>query len=110
MINTKGELEQMAKAKSFKNTAANFISAAETEEIKEESIETLEKLRGNSGEGINVPKGYKIVPETKSARMQLLIKPSTKEELRIAAAKQCTSVNELTNKIIEEYLERWANG
>lgn len=104
MINTKGELEQMAKAKSFKNTAANFISAAE---LEKEDIREGSGTR--SGEVINVPKGYKIVPETKSARMQLLIKPSTKEELRIAAAKQCTSVNELTNKIIEEYLERWAN-
>ena len=54
-----------------------------------------------------VPKGYKSNPEyieTKSKRLQLLIKPSTHEKLKSIADQKNISVNELINKILENYI------
>ncbi len=43
--------------------------------------------------------------ETKSRRMQLLVKPSTAERLEAAAAEEGLSMNELVNRLMEEYLQ-----
>ena len=50
--------------------------------------------------------GHKLVKETKSARMQLLIRPCIKDGLKEEAKTQKISLNELTNRIFEEYLSR----
>ena len=44
-------------------------------------------------------------PETKSRRLQLLIKPSTAEKLKRIATRAGTSVNDLINSILEEALK-----
>lgn len=52
-----------------------------------------------------IPKGYKLNPmyiETKSRRLQLLIKPSTYEKIKAIAAANGISVNEQINLILEE--------
>ena len=54
-----------------------------------------------------LPKGYKISPvyiETKSRRLQLLLKPSIFKKLKQTADKKHTSVNDLVNSILEESL------
>lgn len=82
----------MAK-KSFReniNPALQFISSAvaETPETTAEA-----------------PEGYKVNPlyvETKSKRVQLLVKPSTVEKLRARAKAEGRSLNDLINSILEE--------
>lgn len=84
----------MAK-KDFKKTAAElFISTAESPQ------EAPQAAR----EGFLIPKGYKLVRETKSTRLQLLVRPSTKEALKEEAAALGISVNDLANNIFEDYI------
>lgn len=91
-------------AKSFKKStealaAELFISAADEQE-QEARQEDL---------GENKPRlGYKIgyIPESKTERMQLLVKPSIKSAIKELSAKRGLSMNELINQIFEEYLER----
>lgn len=74
-------------AKSFKDNfspSMNFISTPESNK--------------------EIPEGYKLNSEyieKKSKRVQLLIKPSTHEKLKIMATKKNISVNELINRILE---------
>ena len=82
----------MAK-KSFKTAALQFISTEEEAEPKQEA------------EAVTVPEGYRLAPELKSARLQLLLKPTTKARIKAEAEAKKISVNELINKILEEYTE-----
>ena len=86
----------MAKKDFKKNTAELFISAAD--EPQEAPQQTQE--------GLAIPKGYKLVKEYKSERMQLLVRPATKEAIKQAAAAQGVSMNDLVNQILDEYAER----
>lgn len=87
-------------AKNFKkNPAELFISAAD--EVQTEAPQAQE--------GVVIPKGYKLVKENKSERMQLLVRPATKEAIKAEAAAQGLSMNDLINNIFEEYLERKGN-
>ena len=56
--------------------------------------------------GGQIPPGYRLVREQKSARIQLLTYPNTKETLRREAFEQGISLNELINNIFDEYLGR----
>ena len=77
--------------KSFKHNAADmFISSAPIETGEPETPTSLAK-------------GYQIIPEYKTERLQLLLKPSTKQDLKAIAAEEGTSVNDLINKILEDY-------
>lgn len=51
---------------------------------------------------------WKLVREAKSERMQLLIRPTTKEALTAIANKSEISVNELVNRILESFIEESA--
>ncbi len=85
----------MAAKKDFKkNPAEMFISAAE------------EPQTDPRQEGFTIPKGYRLEKEHKSARMQLLVRPATKEAIKDLADEQGLSMNDLINEILEEYLER----
>jgi predicted HicB family RNase H-like nuclease len=86
----------MAQKKNFKNPAMQFISTADAEEQQE----------AQQQEGVTIPKGYKLVKENKSERMQLLVRPATKEAIKKAAAAQGLSMNDLVNNILDEYAER----
>ena len=88
----------MAQKKSFKNPAMQFISTADAEG-QQEAPQTAQ-------EGFSIPKGYKLVKENKSERMQLLVRPATKEAIKKAAAAQGLSMNDLVNNILDEYAER----
>ena len=87
-------------AKNFKkNPAELFISTAD------EAQEAPQQAQ----EGMAIPKGYKLVKENKSERMQLLVRPALKEAIKKEAAAQGLSMNDLVNTIFEEYLERKGN-
>lgn len=86
----------MAKKDFKKNTAELFISTAEQEAPAASERE----------QGAAIPKGYKLVRENKSERMQLLIRPTLKEAIKKEAQAQGVSMNDLINNIFEEYLER----
>ena len=88
----------MAQKKNFKNPAMQFISTADADE-PQEAPQTAQK-------GVTIPKGYKLVKENKSERMQLLVRPALKEAIKQEAEAQGLSMNELVNTIFEEYLER----
>lgn len=96
----------MAK-KTFKTAATNFITTTEPEEVQAGSGKASgKKPAADPGKAVQVPKGFKLVPETKDARIQLLLKPSIKEGLRRAAHENYTSINNLVNDILQEWLER----
>lgn len=85
----------MAKPSFKKNTAELFISSAN------EQREAPQPAK----EDFIIPKGYKLVKESKSERMQLLVRPLVKKALKETAAAQGVSTNDLINTIFEEYLE-----
>ena len=57
-------------------------------------------------EGGSVPRGYRLVPDKRSERLQLLVSPSTKADLKELAQQEGVSVNDLVNRIMLEYIER----
>ena len=76
--------------KSFKKNAAElFISAADDQPEA-------------APEALNIPEGYKLVRETKSERMQLLLRPAIKQAIKEEAAALGLSMNDLVTKIFEE--------
>ena len=89
----------MAKKSFMDSPALRFITAKEEEQtVKEEKITPKKD---------ELPQGYKISPvyiETKSRRLQLLLKPSIFKKLKQTADKKHTSVNDLVNSILEENL------
>lgn len=85
-------------AKSFKKSAdALFVS------VPEEQPEVTQ------ADSFAAPKGYRLVREQKSERMQLLIRPTTKEAIKKAAQAQGISMNDLVNQLLDEYAERQGN-
>lgn len=85
----------MKKQKDFTKSATDFfISGSGSEKPIQDENE------------IEIPRGYKLVKETKSERMQLLVTPTVKEEIKIIAVKDGVSMNDLANRIFEEYLKK----
>ena len=62
--------------------------------------------KNDSVSDYDVPKGYKLVPETKSARMQLLVRESTKEAVKLAADACGVSLNEMANRILDAWVDQ----
>ena len=105
--------------KEFKGTAEFFISGAEGHQ-EEKSSEKLyenvdfqkeleESQKEKAPSNLKKIKGYVIDPkyymETKSQRVQILLRPSTLKEVKKVAKKEKTSMNEIINRAIEKYLE-----
>lgn len=77
----------------LENPALQFISNAtskERTEKKEQDIHT------------QAPEGYKLVPEVKSKRLQLLIQPSLYNRIKEKAEKTGTSVNDTIHNILSK--------
>ena len=83
----------MAKKDFKQNVAETFISAAEApaDPAQQELV---------------IPRGYRLAPEPKSIRLQLLVKPTTKAGIKEAAAANGQSMNDLINSILEDYLNK----
>lgn len=52
-----------------------------------------------------VPAGMQLIPEYRTARMQLLVPARVKQGMTVAAKRQGLSVNELANRLFVEFLE-----
>lgn len=85
------------KKKGFTTPTAAFISSMPQEETAPEPTIKVP--------GFTVPEGYRLVRESKSKRLQLLVTPTIAANLRAAAAVEDISLNELCNRIFEEYLK-----
>lgn len=94
----------MAQKKSFKTPAEMFISGAE-----QTAQEYQAKPAQDAEQGFTIPKGYRLAKEYKTERMQLLVRPTTKEAIKKAAAAQGVSMNDLINQLLDEYAERQDN-
>lgn len=81
--------------KSYKKSAAElFMNTDEPQEV----------VRTEQAE-LAIPKGYKLVKENKSERMQLLVRPNVKTAIKKDAEMQGLSMNDLVNNVLENYLE-----
>lgn len=84
------------------SAAAAFISPEIRHKTEaEENVRTIIEQ-----EKLNIPRGWALTEEVKSARMQLLIKPSTKAALKDLADRKGVSVNQLVNTFLEEGIDR----
>lgn len=83
------------------STAAQFIS----DSARKQSAAT-EAARAAAEELLKNPDRLRVVPATKSARMQLLVYPSTQSALKEIAARRGTSTNELVNQIFVEFIDK----
>lgn len=83
----------MAKKKDFTTPTSAFIS------IPEEKPAV-------TADNFEVPEGYRLVRESKSQRLQLLVTPTLAANMKTAAVMAGISLNELCNRIFEEYLNR----
>jgi hypothetical protein len=98
--------------KSFKTAAENFISGAEEEPREEPKKAPAKKAQAKkpkeeqTAPAVSIPKGYRLEKELKSERLQLLIRPTTKQALKDKAAKEGVSVNDLINRILDDYTEK----
>ena len=80
------------KTKDFKNPALAFMSTGE------------EQTAHEPGQGVPM-KLNPLYVETKSRRLQLLVKPSLHAKLRTRATAQDMSLNELIHTILEQYAD-----
>lgn len=93
----------MAKKEFKTNPAMQFISAPEEEKATPKKTAKKEE----PAQELIPPAGYVLKRESKSERMQLLVRPTTKQALKkLAEDKGGISVNDLANTIFEEYIER----
>ena len=90
----------MAQKKSFKdNPALQFISTNPGEEIQTNPSPVTEST--------NVPmKPNPLYIETRSKRLNLLIQPNLYNKLKAASKAQDISLNELINRVLEEYTDK----
>lgn len=86
------------KKKNFKAAEDAFIT-----KHAEAPTETPEEEQPSIND-IKVPKGFKLVKETKSARLQLLLRPTVLEGLKAQAAILGISTNELCDMIFSNFL------
>lgn len=94
----------MAK-KEFKNNPALAFISKDSIDKAEGQEESKPILKGKK----EAPAGYKPNPEyieTKSKRVQILIQPSVHDKLKAIAKAENTSVNEIINIALREYVER----
>lgn len=92
----------MAKKEFKTNPAMQFISAPEEEKATPKKTAKKEE----PATALTAPAGYVLKRESKSERMQLLVRPTTKQALKKLADDKGISVNDLANTIFDEYIER----
>ena len=85
-------------------TKFNYLSP--TEQIMSVGMQAQTEEKSETVINEKLPRGKKIVDESKSIRLQLLIKPSTKDILKNIAISQRTSLNNLINTILENYIDQ----
>lgn len=95
------------KKKSFMNAAMQFITMpAEAEQ--EPTTTTPAPVQAQEAQAGTPPHGYKTNPlyvETKSRRVQLLIRPSLHAKVKARAQEDKRSFNDMVNLLLEECLD-----
>lgn len=77
----------------IENPALQFISNAMSKEQPERREQDIH---------VPAPEGYKVVPEAKSKRLQLLIQPSLYNRIKEKAEETETSVNDTIHSILSK--------
>lgn len=80
--------------KDFTNPAEYFLTPEQPAPNNEELPE------------LQIPAGYRLVREVRSKRLQLLLPPQLVANLKAKAAIEEISLNELCNRIFEDYLKK----
>lgn len=100
-----------ANTKEF-NAAMDFITEpTETPKAKREPAKKkpVKKAKAAPKKPVDVmpevPIGFRIVPEPKTKRLQLVIKESTEKWLRREAKRRKTSVNAMVNDLLEQTMK-----
>ena len=104
----------MATKKNFKSNPNELFFTPQ--EVVEEAAETNKEeliiervipptVAEEPSDNFTVPKGYKLVQEAKSKRIQLLVRPVTFKGLKELSEERQESVNEIINRLIEDYLK-----
>ena len=92
--------------KSFRdNPALQFMSRTEIEpvnETREEKATEIREVRDVRADNFRV---MPVVFEAKSKRFNMLMRPSVFAQLKETSENKGTSVNDLINKIVENYIE-----
>ena len=92
------------------NPALLFISQPEPEQPQQAEEKPKKKTSAPSSAPKKQPQARRALPqydeETKSRRLQLLLTPSLYKDLKRQAASERTSVNELVNSILKDYLRK----
>ena len=99
----------MAQKNFKKSTSEFFITTSEAgADPKQEAPKPKRSGRATqeAPKGFTVPRGYKLTKEARSERIQLLVRPSSKELLKADADKAGKSLNEFVNDILEDYLRK----
>lgn len=91
-------------AKSFKKPASEFF--INTSSPGEDRKQETQAATSDNLEGFTIPRGYKLTKEARSERIQLLVRPSSKELLKAEADNAGKSLNEHVNEILEDYLRK----
>ncbi len=55
--------------------------------------------------GIEIPEGYRLVPAPRPLRFQVMLTSEVKQHLKMAAAAEGTSMNEIINRALVEYFK-----
>ena len=84
-----------------RSATQRFLEAAKPEEVQEAIQKDAQETATPAPETVT----QAPIRETKSRRLQLLIRPSTYKALSKEARKKRKSVNEIANRIFEEYFE-----
>ena len=87
----------MGKYTSRKNETSMFTSPKSDDEKPEQPTAAAPTE-------FTVPEGYRLVRESRTARLQILVRPGIHAKLKSIAAEEQTSVNEIVNGLIEEFV------
>ena len=100
----KRKLDRYLQKREEKSMKKDIVNAAETF-FPDDPIEEAPA----TGEAITPTKAKRqkmaVITERKSARLQLLIRPSTKDALRMIAESRGQSVNDLINEVLENFVD-----
>ena len=96
----------MAKAKNFTQDPNKILISGATDPAAEDPIREAPTVLETEVDlnSFQVPKGYRLVKESKSARLQTLTRPAVAKAISAEAKKQKKSINSLVNDVLEEYL------
>lgn len=109
--------------KNFKKSTSEFFISEAGNDPKQEApkrnrtghVTTEAPKRNRSGKVVNdlpdgykAPPGYKLIREARSERIQLLVRPTTKDLIKAEADKARKSLNEYINDLLEEHLRKGA--